>query len=255
MFIDTDGTGNQDDQNLEPGTSAESEAEATTDQGPGDGGKAGATAPTLESLQAQLQATQQQLQAASMRLLDPDYIEYRQSGGRRKAEPKAEPIDPLAGLTDDKLSAMTNRELIETAVSAFATKLESEILPKIEERLQNIGESVQEQRASADVQEVAAKHPDFWDHKREMVALSSQPKFAGLGAEELYILAKGLSGKGGPTTAPAKGNVPAARKAAATTERPGAGSGAGSGAAGTKEMSKEEAGDAAWEAVFGKGKK
>lgn len=258
MFIDGDSQNGdvQDDQNLETGQG--DEGSAGDAKGKKDAGEAGDTGskPTLESLQAELTRSQSERDAYAMRLLDPDYQEYvqtRRNGGTAKEKP--EPKDPFAGLDDEKLGAMTNRQLIETAVSVFTTKLREEFLPEIESRLESVADTLEDQKARRDVSEAAGRHKDFWEFKPQMVQLSNQSRYANLGAEDLYVLAKGLSGKSAAAPA-AKEKVEAdpakAASARATSEKPGAG--ASGRQAQSKEMTAEEAGDDAWEKAFGKKK-
>lgn len=246
MFIDD----NQDvqDQNSE-GAAAEGAAEDAKDTKGADDSAGKGTTPTLETLQAELQRSQSERDAAVMRLLDPEFQQFIHEKRSGKAAAKAEPKDPFANLDDEKLNTMTNRQLIETAVSIISGKLQEEFLPAIEEKLEGVTDTLEDQRAKREVAEAAGKYKDFWDFKPAMVQLSNQARYSNLGAEDLYILAKSRTGASG--AAPAKTESAAAKASArAVSEKPNAG-GSGKQAA-DKELSKEEAGDAAWEKVFGK---
>lgn len=232
---------------------------------PGDGGKGG-DAPTVESLQRQLAESTQREEAARLRLLDPDYQEYlgeRRGRGRAPAPvAPAAPKDPLEGLTEEKLGAMSNRELLATAiersVELISSKLKDEFLPEVESRLSTLGDTVADQSAKRDVAEAAAKHSDFWQYKAEMVALSVNPRYEGLPAEDLYVLAKAQkTGFSAAPVTPGTPGTPAQRRAATShTEKPGGtgGGGAGTGKNKAGEMEAGEAAEDAWNKVFGKPK-
>lgn len=247
------------------GTADDSVDNSSDPANPGDGGKGGDT-PTMESLQRQVAEATQREEAVRLRLLDPDYQEYladRRGRGRAPAqreEPKA-PKDPLEGLTEEKLGAMSNRELLATAiersVELISSKLKEEFLPEVESRLSTLGDTVADQSAKREVAETAAKHSDFWNYKAEMVALSVNPRYEGLPAEDLYVLAKAQ--KSGFSAVPAAGTngTPAQRRAASShTEKPGStgGGGAGTGKNKSGEMEAGEAATDAWNKVFGKAK-
>lgn len=237
-------------------------AEATETEGDGSNASEaakGGDAPTIETLAQQLKETQDQLHSTQMRMLDPDYQEYlqeRRSGRQAQPTPpaKKEKVDPLEGLSDEKLAAMSNRDLLTTAigkaVELIQTTLREEFLPEVEARLSSLGETVADQSSRRDVAEAAAKYPDFWNYQKEMVAISVNPKYQGLGAEDVYILAKAAKGGGTATTT---GPTPAQKKAAAAhTEKPGT-TGGGGAATGKKgqEMTEQEAAQDAWNKVFG----
>jgi hypothetical protein len=233
-------------------------------ENPNDGGRGG-DAPTVESLQQKLADATQREESARLRLLDPDYQDYlaeRRGRGRapaQPAEPKA-PKDPLEGLTEEKLGAMSNRELLATAiersVELISSKLKEEFLPEVESRLSTLGDTVADQTAKRDVAEAAAKHPDFWSYKAEMVALSVNPRYEGLPAEDLYVLAKAQKSGFAAPAATGTGTPAQRRAASAHTEKPGGtgGGGAGSGKNKSGEMEAGEAAEDAWNKVFGKPK-
>jgi len=230
--------------------------EATASEGADEGAK-----PTLESLQQSLRETQEQLQASQMRMLDPEYQEYladRRAGGKKEPQPKApaKPMDPLEGLSEEEVNAMSNKQLIHTAVTraveSISSKLRDDLLPEIEQRLSSMGDTVADQAAKREVAEAASKYQDFWTYQKQMVALSVQPKYDGLGAEDLYLLAKAAKDGGKQPKGPVSKPTPGQRiSAKAGTEKPGTGTG-GDPKGKTEEMSAEEAGNAAWEKVFGK---
>jgi hypothetical protein len=213
---------------------------------------AGTDVPTIEQLQEQVRQAQAERDAARMQAW-----QATQGNGRtsEEEEEEAEPVNPLEGMSEERLSQMTNRELIETAVNAFSKKMEAEILPKIRSEIGSLGKTVAEKNAQADVASTAAKHKDFWNFRMDMIQLSQQPRYAGLAAEDLYLLAKSRKGDAAPaarpTGAPAKKAEDASkeRDARAASEKPGS-----TGRASTKdakEMSPEEAGEDAYDKVFG----
>lgn len=247
----------ESDNQIDPSAPAEgAQKEATSEGGPGDGGKVASNGPTLESMQAELDRLRSERDTAVMRLLDPELQEFREAkrnGGKREAE---EPVrkDPLAELDDERLNAMTNRQLIETAVTAIMSKFEQDILPRVESRLESVADTVEDVKAKREVTEAASRHKDFWEYKVQMIQLSNQPQYAHLGAEDIYYLAKARTSKpAAPAKETAKADPAAVAAARANSERPNAGS-AGGGAKGAKELTAEEAGDLAWEQVFGKRK-
>ena len=252
-----------DTQNLDG--AADDAAAGSSDEGnPGEAGKGG-DAPTIESLQQKLAEATQREESAKLRMLDPDYQDYlaeRRGRGRapaKREEPKA-PKDPLEGLTEEKLGAMSNRELLATAieksVELISSKLKDEFLPEVESRLSTLGDTVADQAAKRDVAEAAATHPDFWTYKAEMVALSVNPRYEGLPAEDLYVLAKAQKSGFSATPAAGTGTQAQRRAASAHTEKPGGtgGGGAGTGKNKSGEMEAGEAAADAWNKVFGKTK-
>lgn len=211
----------------------------------------------VEELSAGRQQDQLVIRSLHERLSEKETVEE---------EEVPEPVDPLADLTEEQLAGMSNRDLLKTAVAVVTKGLETTLLPQITKQLGQISNTVADQAAQKQVADAASRIPDFWDYKAQMVALSAQPKYANLGAEDLYVLAKSRSGKSGTAAAPAssqpaslprattgapqKTEAQKAQEAAAMTEKPGAGA-----AAGTTQKSfatPEEAADDAFAKVFGK---
>lgn len=256
-----------------PAAAPEAGANAGTAQTPSDagqtpasgGGAPGAETPTLESLAAQVRELSAQNQQQQLVILD-----LKNQATRQPEPEEPEPVDPLAELSDEKLSGMSNRELIATAVQAVTKTLESTLIPRIQAQLGQVQDTVADQAARKDVADTAAKHPDFWEFKNQMLVLSQQPAYKALGAEDLYVLAKTKSGKSAPAAAPkaapANSTEPQAlpratgappqktpeqqrQDAAAASEKPG-----GSAAAGSvpKEFKNaDEAANDAYAKVFG----
>jgi hypothetical protein len=214
--------------------------------------------PSLEQMQGELDALRKANESLQIRLLDPEYQEHlarKRSGNSEEAveeeAPAAKPADILADLTEEKLSAMSNRELLETAiekaVALTSRQFQKHVIPKIEERLSHLGATVADEQARRDVAQTAVKYKDFWDYQKDMIVLSSDPKFRDLNAEDCYLLAKARR-SGGKTDS---NLVTQARSAKAISEKPTTGSG-GAGTSSKKgEMTADEAAQDAWEKVFG----
>jgi len=213
----------------------------------------GTDVPTIEQLQEQVKQAQAERDTAKLQAWQATQGNGRQSSEDEEEEP--EPINPLEGLSEERLSQMTNRELIQTAVEAFSKKMEAEILPKIRSEIGSLGKSVAERNAQTDVAQTAAKHKDFWNYRMDMIQLSQQSRYSSLPAEDLYLLARSRKGDAPaaarPTGIASKKSEDTAkeRDARAASEKPGS-----TGRASTKEpkdMSSEEAGEDAYEKVFG----
>lgn len=229
------------------------------------GGATGAETPTLESLTKAVQELSAQNQQQQLTILD-----LKNQVGRQPEPEEPEPVDPLAELSDEALSGMSNRDLIKTAVQAVVKTLDQTLMPRIQAQLGKVENTVADQAALKDVADTAAKHGDFWDFKNQMFVLSQQPAYRSLGAEDLYTLAKSKSGARTAPASPAKPATPATdvqtlprgttappqksaeqqkADAAAASEKPG-----GSAAAGSvpKEFkTSEEAATDAYSKVFG----
>lgn len=238
-------------------------------QSPANGaGATGGDSPTIEQLAQKVNELSNQRQQDQLTILD---LTNRLSQTEREEEEKPEPVDPLAALTDEQLAGMSNRDLIRTAVEAMTKQIDATVLPRIQSQLGQINETVADQAARKDVADTAAKHADFWDYRAPMLALSQQPRYASLGAEDLYMLAKSKTGgssapsRTAPSSTapkvetlprattgapPAKSPAQATADANATSEKPNASAGAGD--LKREFKSSDEAVDDAYAKVFGK---
>lgn len=253
-------------------TAATTQAPSETGQSPANGaGASGGDSPTIETLSRKIEELSGQRQHDQLTILDlTNRLSQKELAGQEEEE--IESVDPLADLKDEDLAGMSNRDLIKTAVSAITKKIETELLPRIQTQLGRINDTVADQAARKDVADVAAAHPDFWNFQKPMLVLSQQPRYASLGAEDLYLLAKSKTGGGKTTVAPAaaatttepaslprattappqKTDAQKAAEAGAMSEKPG-----GSAAAGTAQKefkTPEEAASDAYSKVFGNNK-
>lgn len=228
----------------------------------GDGDKSAGEQPTVAQLQEALRASearaeqsQRILETFQTRLMEREDRPVRKEVEEEEEQPET---DALGSLTEEQLSGLTNKQILElsrkAATQDMVKIIEKKILPKIEERLSNLGSSVEEEKARRDVAQVATKYQDFWAHKNAMVQLSQDPKYRSLGAEDLYVIAKSKSGgtsptniNGGKVTNPTPAQKAAAR---ASGEKPVTMGGGTQGAKKT-DLTDEEAADAAWNKVFG----
>lgn len=228
----------------------------------GDGANGAGEQPTAAQLQeslriaeARAEQSQRLLEQMQQRLVERDDRPFRREEVEEEEQPET---DSIASLTEEQLSGLTNKQILDlarkAAVQDMAKVVEKKILPKIEERLSNLGNTVEEDRARRDVANTAAKYQDFWAHQAAMIGLSKQPKYQGLGAEDLYHIAKAKSGGTGPTninggkvTNPTDAQRRAAR---ASGEKPVTMGGGTQGAKKT-DLTDEEAADLAWQKVFG----
>lgn len=243
----------------EPGEQVEEGGE--TEQS-GEGDKSAGEQPTVEQLQESLRLAEARAEQ-SQRLLSQmqeRLFEREERSPRKEEEEEEQPeTDELESLTEEQMSSMTNKQLAQLSArlgaQAAVKAISKTLMPKIEERLSNLGSTVEEERARRDVATAAAKYQDFWTHKATMVALSQEPKYRSLGAEDLYLLAKARSGAGAGPTNVNKGKVTnptdAQRRAARASGEKPVTMGGGTGGAKKGEMSPEEAADDAWNKVFG----
>lgn len=228
----------------------------------GDGDKGAGEQPTAAQLQeslriaeARAEQSQRMLEQMQQKLIEREDRPTRREEVEEEEQPET---DAISSLTEEQLSGLTNKQILElsrkAAVQDMAKVIEKKILPKIEERLSNLGSTVEAEQARRDVANTAAKYQDFWAHQTAMIALSKNPKYQGLGAEDLYHIAKAKSGGTGPTninggkvTNPTEAQRRAAR---ASGEKPVT-MGGGTQGANKKDLTDEEAADLAWQKVFG----
>lgn len=229
----------------------------------GDGGKGAGEQPTAAQLQESLRIAEAKAEQSQRMLeqMQQRLIEREERPTRREVveEEEEQPeTDSISSLTEEQLSGLTNKQILElsrkAAVQDMAKVIEKKILPKIEERLSNLGSTVEEDRARRDVANTAAKYQDFWAHKTTMVEMSKNPKYQGLGAEDLYHIAKAKSGGSGPTNingGKVTNPTDAQRRAARASGEKPVTMGGGTQGANKKDLTDEEAADLAWQKVFG----
>ena len=123
----------------------------------------------ITTMQDQLEAKTKELDNTKLELLSPDYVAFLSS--------KKEPSKPEPKTDIDKMS---NAELIDH----MTTVLES----KISGSINQLSTAIDSMRADAEVKECAAKYPDFWDFKQDMINLVKEN--SSLPVENAYKLAK-----------------------------------------------------------------
>ena len=125
-------------------------------------------------------------------LLDPGYADYLANKGRKEPEPKKSAEEEEA-----EWEGLSQKQVAE--------KITSMVVERVKETIGPLKEDIKVKEAMADIKEVSAKHPDFWDHKDEMFRIAKQHPT--LGAEQVYQLATaGVSKK--PAREPARSELP-----------------------------------------------
>jgi hypothetical protein len=196
----------------------------------------------FEKTSASVKELESKLDEAKLSLLQPEYLEFMESKRAGKVEKKIESsIDKLLDSKDlDKLSP---RQVLALSIEKAKEAVEAELLPKYQDQMRKMGQSLSDVLAVLELQEVEKKHSDFGEYRddiRKILETSATP----LTIEQAYLLAK--AGKGGSFT-------PNAPKAPNPSEKPIGGTPPGSMVTKTFKT-KQDAGEDAWNSVVGAGK-
>jgi hypothetical protein len=143
-------------------------------------------------LKAQLKALQDKISQYEQMLLDPAYLEFL---AIRDVDTKGKSLATKETQQQEvDLDSMSNKDLVEYILSSVRGMLNQTIVP--------LKQEAQVTAAMQQVKEAAAKYPDFWDYRDEMIRLArAHPT---LTAEEAYHLAKSRANR-----APRKPSKPA----------------------------------------------
>lgn len=178
----------------------QADGEATPEAAPAPAG------PTLEQRLAGVEQMARQQPQLNQMMSDPDFAalvaaknrgeKVRVISGQQLEEP-AEPEKPIdwASLDQNQTAVEMNRQ-IEKRAREIAR---AEVGPIAQRQKQIETEFTRQQDAqvAAEITRVQKKYPDFATYQNQMVALNNQVG-GRLGPEELYILARQLSGKTPP---------------------------------------------------------
>jgi hypothetical protein len=131
------------------------------------------TPEEVAELKNQLKAAQDRISQYEQMLLDPAYLEFLATQGidtkGRKVEQQQVDLDN-----------MSQKDLVEYILASVKGLINEAITPLKQEATVNA--------AVAQVKEAAAKYPDFWEYRDEMIRLAKM--HPSLTAEEAYHLAK-----------------------------------------------------------------
>ena len=113
-------------------------------------------------------------------------------------EPEEEELD------EDELEAMTRAEFSKLQQDKLLKAVEKQLGPSLE----SVKRDITAMRAQSEIERVAAKYPDFWDHKDVMYKIAQENP--SIDAESAYAKAVLISGKknSSPKTLPATTEKP-----------------------------------------------
>lgn len=191
-----------------------------------------------EKLSGSVKDLETKLEEAKLSLLDPEFIDFRESKKLKSTAKKA--ADAATDLSDVDLSKLSPKQLLAAAVDRAKEAVMNEIIPEYEEKLRAQAQTLSDVLAVLELQEVEKKHSDFGNYKdatRKVLETSSTP----LTIEQAYLLAKASNPQAAAAAAPAgserpSGTVPLSSDTTKTFK------------------DKNEAGLDAWDRVVGAGK-
>ena len=201
-----------------------------------------------ERLQRELEQARQSLADVQRQLMDPRYLQWlaQQSLGAQQSAP-APSVTPESEPEDEDVDfgQMDPKQLARWV----ANRVKREVLAAVQPQLQTVAQNAEAAKAQIEIQQAAAKYPDFWLYRDAMIRVAREYEERGvrLSAEDIYHIAKGRTGATAAKPQPRPVAPPQRpRPSPPATERPGVPSTA---ANKTTPPSFEEAFEEAWRKV------
>lgn len=158
----------------------------------GDGGDKPVTREEFQKLQTDLKESGERLSEAQRNLSDPDYLEWlaeknrRESGGDR-GDKRDTPSGDKTDLSGVDWETLSNKELAGVVVQVLRSDFKA-VAENIDGTFEKLNGELHNVKMAMDIDRVASKHPDFWEHKDAiMKAARENPGLSAMGAYKMVI--------------------------------------------------------------------